>query len=308
MTKLLNLLVSLVFGIISTATVLNAQIIDNTREVESFDKIFLSGSFDVELRRSSFRDVKVTMEESLYNYVQIYVENRELKVFIEEKKMTSDAKKLFRNRKEGDYKIVITTPETIRSLTLSGKINLTRLENALINEESMLFTINDESSMYADLEWEHKNISLIMSKKSSAELSIQAVENFSLDMSGNSTAKIQLNSKVSNVVMSSNANCVFNLKGEALSVNSKGTAKLIFNGSVVDTKYQISGSGDVNAENLPCESAEVVMSGHCTLTLAARSRLSLDIKNGAQLAFKNTPAITITSIKNSTVLRYGDGF
>ncbi len=95
----------------------SGDLVTQTRDVDKFDELSLSGSFDVRIRVGEEQSVRVTFDDNLIDYIQTEVRHGELRIY-------SDGS--FSSRH--DCRVEITVPSlTDVSLSGSGDIDVTNL-------------------------------------------------------------------------------------------------------------------------------------------------------------------------------------
>lgn len=291
-----------------TAGVMNAQAVtEYERELDAFSRVEISGAFQVEMEEGSDCSVSIAVDDLLQNYVQAYVEGGVLRIYLDEKKLSPEVRRHYRSRGATDpvMKARISTPASVRSLTLNGKSVLEEVTGNVFAPDSARFFLYDDARIEKLALDASDAVQLRLDRRSSAILSAKC-SSLVLELSGSSKAEVQSESKDCSAWLSANASCVWNGTSEAMKVNARGTSRSIFNGESASAEYTVAGSADVNAENLKVVDAKVEMTGFCTLTESASGSLFVNISNGSKLTYKNSPVFFINSVKNSSISRYYD--
>jgi hypothetical protein len=81
------------------------------------------------------------------------------------------------------------------------------------------------------------------------------------------------------------------VRGDKLSLDITGSATIHGDGAVRELRVDVSGSGDVEIEQLPAERASVVVSGSGGVALAASQALDVTISGSGTVTYRGDPAI-----------------
>jgi len=286
-------------GLVVPAGVLNAQVTEHSRDYEAFSGVEVSGGFTVEVVEGPAYSLSIAVDDMLHNFIQVDVEDGVLKVLLDEKTLTPEVRRHYRSRltETPDFKATVTAPSALRSFSLKGKAVLGRIEGKVFAPDSAKFYLADDSRIENVTMSGSGAVSLRMEKRSHAVIRVEG-GSFSAELSGSSSLNLESACEEVSLSLSANSSCVTGGSSGVLSLSAKGTSRSILNGSAEEVRYTLSGSTDVNAENLQAVDARVNMSGFCTLTVF------LELSNGAKLTYKNSPVFYINSVRNSTVLRY----
>ena len=95
----------------------SGDLVTQTRDVEKFDEISLSGSFDVRVRVGEEQSVRVTFDDNLIDYIQTEVRRGELRIYSDES---------FSSRHDCRVEITVQSLKDV-SLSGSGDIDVTNL-------------------------------------------------------------------------------------------------------------------------------------------------------------------------------------
>ena len=301
-----RLLLTLLAVTVQTSA-LHAQIAEYSRELDAFTRIEVSGDFRIEISEQPGYSVAVSVDDALRNYVQAYVDGDVLKIYLDDKKLTPEIRRRYRSRtaEEPVLRASVGMPSSLRSLTLGDKAVLGGVTGEVFAADSAKFFLSGDARIDRLALTGGGCVHVAMDRRASAELSAEC-GSLSLEMGGSSRIRLDMRCDEASLRLSSNSSGVFGCESGNISVVAKGTSRAIFNGSASAVQYELSGSTDVNAENLKCVDAKVDMSGFCTLTESASGSLFLVMSNGAKLVYKNSPVFFINSIRNSSVIRYID--
>lgn len=267
-----------------------------------FTGITLGGEFTLEIRYGANYSAKLTTEEMLADFVLFGVSNGKLSVTVDERKIPAEVKRLFRGKNSPTYRLIVTMPEGLRSISLEDKAVLLSAEDRVFSPEGFELSMK-ESSRLSTLTFATDQLSVKMERKAEATLDVTC-DSLAVDMSGSSSLTLTQHTAKAGYNLAFNANLVVNGEAERLSISSKGTSKAILNGTAPEASFNVTNASNVNAVNLEVEQARVVMSGLCTLTQAATHDLFVNIGSGSTLVFKNEPAIHILNVKSASITPY----
>lgn len=299
---------ALAFAVASVASCMfysaSAAVEEFDMKVSAFNAVEVGNDFAVTVKKGSAHSVKVILDSQFKSYVQTPVNNGVLSVYLEDKKMTPDQKKLLRSKGEDkpSFKVVITVPAgELNKLTLNADSTLEGFEN-VENHKIFILTVND-NAVASDMDVKAESVELALSKKGAAKLTVKA-DKLKLDASGNSSVDLNQDVTESELSMSANSSITLAGKADTMTFTAKATSKSTLSGSADFVYYNVSGTANVDALALKTDDANVVMNSICTLKEAATKSLTISMAAGANLVYANSPAITITGIKLSTVSQY----
>lgn len=267
-----------------------------------FTGISLGGEFTLEIRYGANYSAKLTTEDMLADFVLFGVSNGKLSVTLDERKVPAEVKRLFRGKNTPTYRLIVTMPEGLRSITLEDKSVLLSADDRVFSPEGFDLSMK-ESTRVSQLTFTSDLVTVKMERKAEATLDVTC-DSLAVDMSGSSNLTLAQHAGKVGYALAFNANLVVNGEAEALSISSKGTSKAILNGTAPVAAFTVTNASNVNAVNLEVEEARVVMSGLCTLTQAATRDLFINIGSGSNLVFKNEPAIHILNVKSASITPY----
>ena len=91
---------------------------------------------------------------------------------------------------------------------------------------------------------------------------------------------------------SSEIGTIGNFKFDDLGINISGSANMIMVGSAKNLNLKISGSGNLRAYNMPCDSARITISGSGTGQINVMKLLDVTISGSGDLVYKGNPSVT----------------
>lgn len=91
---------------------------------------------------------------------------------------------------------------------------------------------------------------------------------------------------------SSDIGTIGNFKFDDLGINISGSANLTMAGSVKNMNLKITGSGDLRAYDMPCDTARITISGSGTGQINVLKLLDVTISGSGDLVYKGNPSVT----------------
>jgi len=186
----------------------NGNVVKDSREVEEFSKIDVSGVFHLIAKVGEERSVIVSAEENLMKYIRIRVKGEKLII---------DSKKNLNPRKP--MKVYVTTPELVE-LDASGATNAD-----VQGLNSSRFFVDVSGAATCDLEGEVKNFRVDVSGAASLDARDLLCQSVNVDVSGASNAKV-------------------NSRG-SIDANASGAASVVYYGDPEDIRTDVSGAASI---------------------------------------------------------------
>ncbi len=208
-------LLALVFTACEPGIEGNGNVKEETRESAPFDKIDVSGSFDIFLTPGNYTSVQVVTDENLLEHIETYVKGGTL--YVEAKEKLGHYQKLE----------LVLTMKTFNGADLSGACEL----------------------------------------KSKGMLNGEDVE---LDFNGAVEADLDLTCN-------------------KLDVDMSGASELTIRGEAKKAKFEISGAGDIVADEFKTESCRVEISGAGEAKVFATETLDVDVSGAAEVRYRGNP-------------------
>ena len=305
MKRLVYKILTVAIGILALGC--SAALAQSLRDIDkqnlsAFNGITLGGDFTLEIRYGAQYSAKVTTEEMLADYVQVSVSSGKLEVTVDERKIPAEVKRLFRGKNAPTYRLVVTMPEGLRTLSLVDKAVLLSAEDRIVSPDGLDISMK-ENARIANFKFAADLVSIKMERKAEATLDVTC-DSLTVDMSGSTSLTLDQQAGKVGYSLAFNANLVASGEASSLSISSKGTSKAILNGKAPIASFKVTNASNVNAVNLEVEEARVEMSGLCTLTEAATNDLFVNISSGSNLVFKNEPLIHLLNVKSASITPY----
>ena len=149
----------------------NSQLEEKKLPVSEFNIVSVSGDFEVTVDKGSY-EVRLTTDQVLAPYVQVYVRSHTLYISYDEKSVPKDIKKQFKGRKATDpvFRAVVLVPE-LNGVLLSDNATLMGTEE--FAGSSVSINLSDKAQI-KNLTLNCKNATLSMKKNAMAALTIHA--------------------------------------------------------------------------------------------------------------------------------------
>lgn len=302
--RLTKLFIAMLLGV-AGMNLADAQVTRYNVDVDAFNSIKASNDFKLKFVKGDSYSVEATVNEILKDFVQIAVTDGVLNVYFEDKKVTAEVMKPFRGRNAAApiFDVVVTCPSVIKNLELLG--NAVVLDFAEVADTSAINISISENAKIESATIKSSELNLSTHRRGSCKMDVNA-DKFTLSAKGSAELTINQDVKDSDVTLGSNISLQLNGKSETLNFTSSGTCKSILNGESSYTRFNISGSSNINALNLNSKEANVNMNSICVLSINASEWIFINISNGSSLTYSGEPQIHINSIRNASVLRYND--
>lgn len=285
---------------------LSAQSVRETvqDELPPFHSIELGGDFALDISYGKQYVARLNVEELYNEYIQFAVVDSTLTVTMDERRVPAEIRKLFRGRDEHapTFRILVTMPETLRSVQLGGRSMLLSADDLVVNPEHFSLRVTDNARV-GSFAFGSGRVSLQLDKKGAANVSVTCD---SLVVRQGGTSELELTHHTGATALELSASCSLVVKGETelLKLDSRGFAKSILNGKAPVVRYKLANSSQVNATTLESARSFVEMSGLGSLTQAASEELTVDLSGGATVYFLNDPTIRVTYLKNASLIPY----
>lgn len=290
-------------AVIAAALTMNAQVKQYSFDLTPFNSIEVSNDFEVSVVNGDVYSALLSVDEPYRDYVTCGVNGSVLKVSLDEKKVPSEVKKLYKGKGAvpPTFRVTVTMPDRLQAVKLSGKAVFFEARDVMSHDD-VTITLTD-NAVVKTMDLEARDVFVNVEKKAYANLAITC-DKLSVNAAGSSTVTINQKVKTTDCKVQGASNVTISGSTEALGFNIKGNnAKATLSGQAVNAEYNIGGSANVNASALECDNAVVKMNSICTLNQAASKNLSVDLSGGATLIFSGDPIVRVENIKASTMTR-----
>ncbi len=297
------------------------QLEDKTLPVGDFSTINATGDFEVTLDKGDY-GVRLTVDNALSPYVQVYVRAKTLYIGYDEKSVPKDIKKLYKqkNASAPTFRAVVTLPE------LAG---ITVADNAVINSavefpgEYVTISLADKAQIKS-LSVNSVTANITMAKNTQAVLSIKADDKIEITNEGNSNLKLSANT--GNLVVNGNGNATISIGAETPVANVNGAANSkialaakadkIVAGGIANTKIVLSGetttleirtekNAEIDGDGLLTKEVIANLNGSSKANVNVSETIEATILGGSSLFYTGTPAFKIGRVIKSTLAPKG---
>lgn len=203
-----------------------------TRKVEDFDKISISGGYKVTLVQDSSRTVKITADDNLLKYIKVEVDGSRLKIY---------SRRSFCNTGELTLNIGIRNLEELKA---SGGVEI--IGDGKINTKDLRLKLSGATKVTMDLNAAH----LTTSGSGATEINLKGqASSHDVDLSGDGNVSA-LDFVVGdyNIQTSGMGNCQINVL-HTLSVHSSGASEVKYRGNPSSVSNDKSGASSVEKIN-----------------------------------------------------------
>ena len=271
-------------------------------DLPAFHTIELGGDFALDIEYGKQYRMRLSVEELFADYVMFSALDSTLAVTLDERRVPTEVRRLFRGKEAPVFRVSVTMPETLRSLELDGRSVLLSADDLVVDPDSFELRVTDNARV-ASLAFGSGRVALTLDKKADVDMSVTC-DSLSVSLAG--TADLDLTHHTQVSAFETSGSSTLAVKGETglLKLNSRGFSKSILNGEAPVVRYKLANSSQVNATLLEAKRAFVEMSGLGSLTQAASEELSVDLSAGATVYFLNDPAIRVIYLKNASLIPY----
>ena len=298
-----------------------AQLEDKEYPVSDFNSISVEGDFEVTLAQGSNR-VRVTVDQILSPYIQVYVRSRTLYLTYDSKSVPKDVRKLYKGKKAPNpvFRAVVYIPE-LSAVSLTDNASLTGSDEFFATN----FELNVEGkAQLKSLSVHAESAQVLLKKNAQAVVTLEAEKQVSLDSEGSSNARFTIRTKDLNINNSGSSSVVITGECDALNVssshssqaslsvpalkavvNAEGSSKLVLEGDADRLEVRGTRSSQVDANNFPVHEVVADLSGSSHVTVTVDQLLDVNLVGGSVLYFNGTPEFRIGKIVKSTLAPFG---
>lgn len=137
-----------------------------------------------------------------------------------------------------------------------------------------------------------KNINIEPSHKITVEVTVKNLEEVKMNGAGALKSTNALRPDHLSITVSGSGNIDLTLKSNALRLDISGSTKAIFKGSCTYTEFIISGTANINADNMISDNAQIVVSGVGKVYVNAQKKLNVYVSGVGKIWYKGNPAIS----------------
>lgn len=322
MKNLLNKIVCLAIAACAVVFPAHAQYTsqweEKTLPVGEFSTVDVNGDFDIVLAKGSY-SVRLTTDQALAPYVQVYVRAKTLYITYDEKSVPKDIKKQYKgkNAPVPVFRAVVSLPE-LGGINLDDNVMLATTEE--FYGSSVQLSLSGKSQI-RNLSLNANEIELNMKKNAQAVLSLSAdskleantddkavlkltekAKVFTLNAKGNSDNAISGEGEALNLKLSEKANASLNQKVQKVSMEVGGSSALVLNGEGEFLEVKGEKSATVDAAVFPVERVIANLNGNCKVNVNVEKELKVTLEGGSTLSYNGAPTLLLGKIVKSTLL------
>jgi len=297
------------------------RLVDKTYPVGDFTALEISDDFDVTLTRGA-SSVKLTVDEPLLQYVDVYVRSKTLFVVYNEKSVPKEIKKQYKGSKAPKpvFRVSVSL-DRLTGISLSDKAVL--LCGDEFNASDKLEVTLSDKAQLKGLSAEATTIKVNLRKNAQASMNLRSLDALGrIEVSIDDNAKLKMTAHAYSTTVTADDNAEVTLSGEntLLTLNSTGKSRLEVTDRTESTTCTLSGNSDIaltgstdelslkadgraelDAPTYAVKRLKAVMTGG-KATVSVSDELEMDLSGGSSLTFSGTPAMKIIKIEKSTLL------
>jgi hypothetical protein len=303
------------------AQALSAKLTDKQIPVSEFNSLNVSDDFEVTLARGAY-GVRLTVDEDLAPYVEIYVKAKTLYLSYDEKAVPKELKKLYkgRNGMTPVFRVTAYSPE-IQSISLADNATFIGVEE-FVAPQFELTAIG--KSQVKNLAVSAASAKIILKKNAQAVVSVKSERGVEVNTDNSSNLKLTftgnelaVNSEGSSVLVANGGPCsrmnVFSAgsaqvsitaDAEKVDLTTEGSSKVVLTGQGETLTVKGTRSSSVDAYSMPVKTVEANLSG-ASVTVNVEKEVAVTLVSGASLYYSGTPVFKIDKIVKSTLAPYG---
>lgn len=296
------------------------RLVDKTYPVGDFTALEIADDFDVTLTRG-VNSVKLTVDEPLLQYVDVYVRSKTLFVVYNEKSVPKDIKKLYKGNKAPKpvFRVSVSL-DRLTGISLADKAVL--LCGDEFNASDKLEVKMTDKAQLKGLSAEATTIKVNLRKNAQASLnlrSLDALGRIEVSIDDNAKLKMTANAHTATVTADDNAeltmsgdNTLLNLnasgksrlevtdRAENTTCNMNGSSDIALTGSSDELSIKTDGKAELDAPSFTVKRLKAVMAGG-KATVSVSDELEMDLSGGSSLTFSGAPAMKIVKIEKSSL-------
>jgi hypothetical protein len=254
---------------------------EKTYPVGSFHSLSVSSRFEVTLQEGPC-NVKVTADQALLPYFQVYVRGGVLYIEADSKSIPADVKKIYRG-KNAPVPVVraIVTMPAVNSVSLHQNAILS--SNGTVFSDSLKLSVEDKAIL-RNLKFDTPTADIALSKHAVADFALVAT-NVTLKGEGSSRTTMSF-------------------KGAVLKVDLSGSAHCKVIGESETFSFHCERSSELDGLQMKAPRVKADMKGGCEARVLAEELLSVRLTGGSSLYYAGFPTIQVDEILRSTFAPY----
>lgn len=319
--KVLLIVTLTIASVIAAQAQYTYQLEEKILPVGAFQTINVSDDFEVTLAKGTY-SAKVTVDNVLSPYVQVYVRSKTLYVDYDQKAVPKDIKNLYKGKNTPTpvLRVTVYMPE-LNGITLSDNASIVAADS--FDGNSFDLTLNDKAQV-RNLSLNCNNANVTMKKNTSAVLTLVAKEKINLNTEGNASLQLIGNteemvvtaegssvvvvtgdSQSSNITTSSSASVSCSQKTKKVTLQMGGSSTLTLNGEAESLLITSEKSASLEANEFIVKKVDANMSGSSKANVNVTESVDATLVGGSALYYTGTPEIKIGKVIKSTLAPFG---
>lgn len=278
-----------------------AKTTTKTNDFVSFERIEISGDFEVTFHHSDTYKVVWTTDTVLGDLVSVFVTGKTLFISFNQKGMSSELKKTYRGRKAPKpvFKADIYAPD-FSEVSLSDNVVFDGTGSA-IEFSNFKLELTGKAQLINLVVSAH-TASLSLAKDAKVSMTLNSDE---INVKAEKSAEVELIQDSDRLVVEASGSASVTLTGDTLDLITvtQNSATVTMTGSAETLRHEGKNSSEVDVVSMAIRSADVVMSGG-KLYVNANDKLKVELKGGASVWFNGSPEFDIVNIQSSSLLHY----
>ena len=287
---------TVIFALGISLGVATAQNKEKTYPVGEFSSIDIAGDFDVTLAKGDY-GVKLTLDERLIDYVEVFVRTGELYIKYNEKDVPKEVKKELKDKKvEPFFRAVVYAPR-VKGIELEDNVVLNCVDEVSSSDFSLKL---EDKAQVKNMSVVATSASISMRDKSQATLILTANNDLVLDVDGSCSLRATVDGKKLTVKAGGSAKATVDATVETVSVDADNRAELTLCGKASSLTAKGNRNMKVDARSLPLSEVEAKLTGG-ELSVKVEKTLDVELSGGAELYYDGQPEMKIRKVMKSTL-------
>ena len=297
------------------------QLEDKVLPVSDFNTINVGNDFEVTLDKGEC-GVRLTVDNALSPYVQVYVRAKTLYIGYDDKSVPKDIKKLYKAKgaAQPTFRAVVTLPE-LAGITMADNATIT----SAVEFPGEFFQLNlADKVQVKSLSVISTTATITMTKNAQAVLAVKADDKVEIVNDGNSNLKLSANTNsllvnangnttisigaetpAANITANNNAKVALATKADVVNTTALGNCTVNLSGETLDLVIRGEKNGSIDADGLLATNVSVNMIGSSKASVNVSEKVDATLVGGSTLFYSGTPNFQIGKIVKSTLAPKG---
>lgn len=186
---------------------------------------------------------------------------------------------------DGDFDVILTK-DSLFTLSVYGEDNIVPEIKTVISGDQLVLGYNNSNNSIHD-----NGVTIYITAPLIEGLNLLGSGSFSSDSTFDPTA--------ATLNIGGSGNIDFDVNCSSIITNISGSGSITLHGMTTDAQHTISGSGNIHAFNLPCNTANINISGSGTCEVNVSDLLQVTISGSGDVIYQGNPPIITTNISGS---------